>query len=230
MLRLPKILRNKDFYYPVNYNCKTLTLGNKGNDWTINPDKINNKAIVYSFGVGVDISFDLLMVEKFGCKIHAFDPTPKTIQWLSDRKLPDEFRFSDIGLADYDGNANFKLPANPEYVSGAFTSDDKNSQTIEVKVKRLKTIMQQLKHPHIDLLKMDIEGAEYDVIKSIVDDNLSIGQILIEFHHRFPEHGICKTKQAIKRLEEFGYHVFHISANGEEYSFIKNTIVKNPVE
>ncbi len=221
LLRLPKVLRNKDFYYPVSYKCQTLTLGNKGNDWTIHPDKIDDNSIIYSFGVGVDISFDLLMIDKYGCQIHAFDPTPKTKQWLYAQELPDKFRFFDIGLADYNGNANFQLPANPEFVSGVFTQDTENAQIIEVKVKRLKTIMQQLGHSHIDLLKMDIEGAEYDVIESIIEDNLSIGQILVEFHHRFPEHGIHKTKKSIRRLSEFGFQVFCISANGEEYSFMK---------
>src|SRR5690554_1691728 len=41
--------------------------------------------------------------------------------------------------------------------------------------------MTQLGHKHIDVLKMDIEGAEYDVIENILSAQLPITQILIEF-------------------------------------------------
>ena len=40
----------------------------------------------------------------------------------------------------------------------------------------------------IDILKMDIEGAEYDVIDDIINSPVPIAQVLIEFHHRFPNH------------------------------------------
>jgi len=34
-------------------------------------------AVVYSLGIGEDISFDLALIEKYGARVHAFDPTPK---------------------------------------------------------------------------------------------------------------------------------------------------------
>ena len=81
--------------------------------------------------------------------------------------------------------------------------------------------MESLSHNHIDILKMDIEGAEYDVIDDILSSNIAIKQILVEFHHRFPNVGLKKTKETIKKLNNFGYRIFHISNNGEDYSFIK---------
>jgi hypothetical protein len=68
---------------------------------------------------------------------------------------------------------------------------------------------------------MDIEGAEYEVIKNIIDNNIQINQLLIEFHHRFPGIGIKRTKEAIKILNTGGYKIFDVSPSGEEFSFIK---------
>jgi hypothetical protein len=81
--------------------------------------------------------------------------------------------------------------------------------------------MKRLGHTTIDVLKMDIEGAEYEVIEDIVSSRISINQILVEFHHRFPTIGIEKTKNAIKQLNKAGYKIFSISESGQEYSFIK---------
>ena len=56
-----------------------------------------------------------------------------------------------------------------------------SQKVVQVEVKTLETIMTQLGHKHIDVLKMDIEGAEYDVIENILSAQLLITQILIEF-------------------------------------------------
>jgi len=79
--------------------------------------------------------------------------------------------------------------------------------------------MERLGHNHIDVLKMDIEGAEYGVIADLLSCNIRVDQLLVEFHHRWPEVGVQKTKQAIRELNRAGYRIFHISQTGEEYSF-----------
>ena len=73
----------------------------------------------------------------------------------------------------------------------------------------------------IDVLKMDIEGAGYEVIEDLVKSDLEVGQILAEFHHRFRNVGIAKAKRAIKLLNEKGFKIFHASSDKTDYSFIK---------
>lgn len=78
-----------------------------------------------------------------------------------------------------------------------------------------------LGHSKIDVLKMDIEGAEYDVIDDIMYLDIPIKQICIEFHHRFDTIGVGKTIEAIEKLSKKGYRIFSYSKNFEELSFIK---------
>jgi len=221
--RIKKTILKKDFFSIVTKRTKNkITLGNEGASWTVCTESLNSNSIIYSFGVGTDISFDLEMINRFGIKIYAFDPTPKSIQWIDEQKLPEEFIFTPIGIATTSGEIEFTLPDNLNHVSGSINNVlDSKGTTIKVPVKDLKSIMQSFLHDQIDILKMDIEGAEYDVIDFIVDQKIPIKQLLVEFHHRFPRIGIAKSKMAIKKLTLAGYKIFHISTSGEEYSFIK---------
>lgn len=47
-------------------------------------------------------------------------------------------------------------------------------------VKRLATVMKELGHTHLDVLKIDIEGEEYNVLRNI--KGIPIKQILVEMH------------------------------------------------
>ena len=38
---------------------------------------------------------------------------------------------------------------------------------------------------HIDVIRMDIEGAEYEVLENILNNRISVDQILSEFHDRY---------------------------------------------
>jgi FkbM family methyltransferase len=224
LLRVPKVLRKKDFFLVRDTKMATLTLGNKNATWTFHPNILTHDSIVYSVGVGNDISFDLSLIEKYGVTIHAFDPTPKSIQWIQNQQLPVQFRFHESGLAATDGTANFALPENPDHVSASILNNSGNTNFFVGEVKRLQTIMHELNHSRIDLLKMDIEGAEYEVIDDIVTSKVKIKQLLIEFHHRFAGVGIEKSKDAIRKLQENGFAVFHVSESGEEISFINPSL------
>jgi hypothetical protein len=38
--------------------------------------------VVFSFGVANDIRFDTGVIDHFGCTVHAFDPTPRWVEWI----------------------------------------------------------------------------------------------------------------------------------------------------
>lgn len=127
----------------------------------------------------------------------------------------------EFGLSDFDGMLTFRPPENTEHVS--YTTLERpstNDDAISLPVKRLATIMKELRHSKLDVLKMDIEGSEYLVIKDIEMTDIRPKQLLIEFHHRFPNVGIDKTKESLKTLKNIGYKLFSVSESGEEFSFI----------
>ncbi len=178
-------------------------------------EHLSSKSIVYSFGVGTDISWDLDLIQKYGCTIYAFDPTPRSIVWVGTQQLPPQFKFYPYGLAHYDGNMPFYDPPNPKNVS--YSPARKNGTPSYFPVKRLSTIMHELGHDHIDLLKVDVEGGEFALIPDIL--HLPIKQLLIEFHSRFFRFGLMKRILAIIKIRSAGFKLFY--QHGNDWSFVR---------
>ncbi len=80
---------------------------------------------------------------------------------------------------------------------------------------------------HIDLIKIDIEGAETDMLTSASNELLSkLGQITIEFHD-FPYLDLEeKTKYIISRLESIGFYRIDFSRNRTDILFVNRNKVK----
>jgi FkbM family methyltransferase len=192
------------------------------------PDLLHAGSIVYSLGIGKDISFDRDVIKKHGCKVFAFDPTPKSVQWIDEQKLPASFHFNSYGISKQTGIEKFYLPENPRGVSGSLVIHDDVDELklIEVPMKSLPDITNELGHQHLDVLKMDIEGAEYDVIDSILATPVSIDQILIELHDRFFTEKENTSKILVEKMKSFGYEIFAASISYEEVSFIHSTALK----
>ena len=191
-------------------------------EWQVATDRLGPESIVYSVGIGDDISFDLDLVRQIGVTVHAFDPTPESLAWLEGTALPDSFVVHGVALSARDGELALYPHANPDYVSSsilpvAHVSPD----AVRVPGRRLATLMEELGHAHVDLLKMDIEGAEYEVLEDILASGVDVRQLLVEFHHRFPQVGMGRTRDAIRSLREAGYALFTVSSRGEELGFIR---------
>lgn len=226
MLRLRKVLKGVDKYIRQDVVIPITTFGNEGTAWTLIPELLNENSVVYSFGVGDDISFDLCLINHVDLQVFAFDPTPKSIDWIATQNLPKQFTLYPVGLANFNGKAKFHPPKNPNHISATMLDrKETQDQAYKVEVKTLQTIMQELGHNKIDLLKMDVEGMEYDVIDDMKNAGILPSQVLIEFHHRFKGVGIKKTVTAVNTLREMGYKVFHVSRTGEEIAFVKEELL-----
>jgi len=218
-----KLLLGREVFYFRQKKIPTELIGTKEyGSWLIHPKNVTKDSIVYSFGIGQDISFDTDLIKKFDCKVFAFDPTPKSISWLKKQTLPKNLRYFEIGLNAKDDIIEMFPPQNPHHVSYSIVSKNSNAIPVQIKVAQLKTIMQDLGHLKIDILKMDIEGSEYRAIDNILKSNINIDQILVEFHHRFPKISPRETKKTIEQLNNADYKIFAISSSREEYSFVKS--------
>jgi FkbM family methyltransferase len=219
-----KLLTGKVSHIRKGVNCNSVWYGNNYGGFYVHPDKLSGESIVYSFGIGEDISFDNATIDAHGAQVFAFDPTPKSINWIKTQLVSDKFNFLDFGIDQVTGFVNFNLPKDPNNVSGS-TLQHKNVDTlnsISVPMKSFSDIIKQLGHTHIDVLKMDIEGSEYAVIESILSSPVKIDQILIEIHERFFPDGKTRTQKLLKSLDEHGYKVFGVSETFEEISFIRS--------
>jgi len=211
-------VRGRELWQGRQHKVEKISLGNDGASWSVCTAGLTETSVVYSMGVGEEVSFELELIRRFALQVHAFDPTPRSIQWVKKQAIPEKLVFHSFGLGKVDGCCQFSPPVDPTHVSYTMLPR-KTGPMIEAPVYRLATIMKILGHSKISLLKMDIEGAEYDVISDVLSSGIRPEQMLVEFHHRWPEIGIEETRNAIEKLNHAGYTIFDVSASGEEYSF-----------
>ena len=217
--RFALALRGQELWQGVQHRVSKVSLGNEGACWCVSPEGISESSVVYSVGVGEDISFDLDLIQRYRLRVHAFDPTPRSIGWVQSQVLPGEFVFHSYGVAGFDGTCLFSPASDPAYVSHTLLPRSTPWPAVELPVYRLATIMKMLGNTAIDVLKMDIEGAEYEVLFDLLASGIRPRQILVEFHHRWPELGVGRTRRAVRELNQAGYWIFNVSGSGEEYSF-----------
>ncbi|MCP5509412.1 MAG: FkbM family methyltransferase [Chlamydiales bacterium] len=228
-------------------------IGSDYGGWTIPLDSIHQNSIVYLAGVGEDITFDVGLIHRFGCHVHSFDPTPRAINHIKSvfsamkaarsvqpeppskpypviTNIDEKLHFFPFGLWDENTTLKFYAPRNPRHVSHSALNLQKTKQYFMAPCRRLKDIMAELGHDHIDLLKLDIEGAEYRVLDSILKDNLDIRMICVEFDefagmNKLMNNDIQdsteRTIAIVDRLEKRGYSIAY-QYNWTEVLFIKS--------
>ena len=177
--------------------------------------------VVLSFGLGDDISFDRAVISRYKAEVYGFDPTDESLAWLSTQDLPKEMRTYPIGISNIDGKQRFTLPGTEQ--RGNFSAKASNGRSIEFPVMRYCSIVSMLNLSRVDIVKLDIEGSEYEVIPDLLNCDVQPTQLLIEFHHRLHQIPIAATLRTVDLLRRSGYALFDVSPGGRELSFLRHT-------
>lgn len=139
---------------------------------------------------------------------------------LANKINSDKIILKEYGLFIEDAELKFYKPSNNDYVSHSLVNGMKSDDYFMVPVKSLNTIMAELNHDKIDLLKIDIEGCECDVINKMLDDNIYPKYLSVDFDlgwtgERIRDYNKCM--ETIKRLLDNNYIILkNIQA---DYSF-----------
>lgn len=190
-------------------------VGGAERGFAIVPELLVQSSIVYSFGVGTDAGFDLELIGRFGCTVHLFEPRPGHLAWARTKSLPPQIKLHPIGLSDRDGvvtlgplqtTANGRPPRNPARPGTEF------------QVRRLTTLMKQFGHPHIDVLKLELEGAEYVAAHTLTTTSIRPTQILLEFQHETGVYSATRCERVLTQLNELGYRIFDCQPGGHQFS------------
>lgn len=161
--------------------------------WHLPSELIQSDWLVYDFGVGDDISFDIALVERHGCAIHAFDPTPESIAFMEDKSLPG-FQFHPVGVWDDDTIIKFWKPSSDDSISHSADNLRRSSEYVEVEMRTIKTLAAELGHEHIDFIKMDVKGAEQRVIPNLIHDGFRPTLLCLEYDWPYEVYSLLSIK------------------------------------
>lgn len=209
---------------------------------------INQESVIYSFGAGEDIHWEVELIRKYGCEIFLFDPTPRSfehfdklyrnsilkknfhspalkITYDATEEIMEKISFSKIALYNKNTMVKFYKPKNPLDVSHSITNNQDTVSFIDVQAKHLTSIMNSFNHKYIDYLKLDIEGAEYMVVEDIVNNNIDIKVICLEYHYSNDLNAFENVKRlynSLNTLTSNGFKIIH-RQNHKYFTLIKDS-------
>lgn len=115
-----------------------------------------------------------------------------------------QFNLNDVNLVNaavWSENTELNFLADGA-LGGHLTLDDKNLISTKVNAVKLSSYLDQ----KIDLLKMDIEGAEYEVLKSCKDDLGNVQNLFVEYHSF--RNDSQKLDEILNILSEAGFRYY----------------------
>lgn len=195
--------------------------------------ELNENSIIYSAGVGEDVSFDVLLSEKYNSHIYLIDPTERAYTHfcqVRDYYTNKKWKFTGDIQPDYYGMMykvkpnlekmyyikkglwkerdilKFYKQTNEEYVSQSLIKNMFGENYTKVEVLSIKDLMEEKGHARVDLLKIDIEGAEVEVLNKMLDDEIYPKYLCIEFDLLIKRKDVNNTtKKLLERLMRGGY-------------------------
>jgi FkbM family methyltransferase len=185
-------------------------LGSQYGGWWIPSDLIAPGATVVSGGVGEDTTFDEALLDR-GCQVWALDPTPRAAEHVriraSQGSLDEQFHFLPIGLWSQRQSVRFYAPSNPIHVSHSAVNIQHTSTWFVADCWPLEDVMRTAGFDAPDVLKLDIEGAEFKVVNHMLDGSMRPRAICVEVDAPLPE---IRTIRLLRRLRRSGYQLNHV--------------------
>lgn len=136
---------------------------------------------------------------------------------LSHPAYAENLVLNEYGLYTNDTSIPFYFPKNKNHVSCSIKKIGRTEENITVEVKSLNTIMKELNHDHIDLLKIDVENIECDVLEKMLLDKIYPTYLSVDFD--LMKHDRNRCKEIINKLINCGYKI--IKQSGQDFSFVK---------
>lgn len=209
-------------------------LGTSYGGWWVDEGLLSRGGAAICVGAGEDISFDIALNANLGMHVLTIDPTPRAIAHV-ERFLAaagsspapiedgpacydtagfsrDRFRF--LPYAVWSSNTELRLfaPEDARHVSHSALNLQNTKMFIVVQARTLADICHGANLRDTALIKLDVEGAEYEIIRSMLRSGPMPRQLLVEFdefHHPKSLGFIVRLTRAVRGLRRCGYRIAH---------------------
>jgi FkbM family methyltransferase len=200
--RLPRAREQGLVFHPPNFLYK---------------DSIGPSSIIVDVGCGFEADFSLHMISRYAARAIGVDPTAIHEPSLRELEVKTNRQFihkkwlvsRDSGeTMFYESVANESGSVHPGHIN--IRKGESRSYLVESV--NLNDLPLKLGLKEIDILKLDIEGAEYDLFAEIDHIDLQpFRQIYIEFHHRsLTEYSRRDTIDVVKAITAKGFKTFSL--------------------
>jgi len=161
-----------------------VSLGTDYGGWHIPDGVLNAESVCYCIGAGADISFDLELIHRYGARVRSFDPVQAyEARALKDSQGEPRFTFIRAAVATCDGPIRLQRTHHPGSASVSAAGLYDTDSWFEAPGRTLSSLMGELGDTRIDLLKLDVEGAEYDIVPPLDLAGMGVRIFSVQLHH-----------------------------------------------
>jgi FkbM family methyltransferase len=132
----------------------------------------NDISCVVDFGSNIGVSAGYFLTRNKNIKAYLYEPLPDNIKKLklNLNEFESRYELNEVAVGLENGSAKFGFEATGRY--GGLESDFPES--IQVRVLKAEEVISSIlkKEGHIDILKIDVEGLETGILKSLSPENL----------------------------------------------------------
>ena len=154
----------------------------------LNLKHINNNSIILDIGANIGDVSDVIM-KKYDPKIYCYEPNISCYNYMVKRFIKNsKIKIFNVAVSNFSGKTflyfHKKATNITEFNERSSLKKEKDgldiNKKIEVNCIDIKEILE--KHNQIDLIKIDIEGSEYEVMPEIIKNKDKIKMVLCETH------------------------------------------------
>ena len=197
--------------------CSVAYLGSAYGGYALPTELVKGRAGL-SFGAGEDISFEVSVARKLASTVHIYDPTPRAIEYC--KRIISEYDacgegqlfIHPYGVWSECKTERFYAPSDPAHVSHSILNMQHTSEYFVAECLSPREILNRLKLKEISFVKMNIEGAQYEVVNAMFNAHITPDVICITFdelHSPFDENATHRLRELVKRFYSESYVPVH---------------------
>lgn len=208
-------------------------MGTKYGGWWIFAPAVGKDPLLIDCGLGHDISFPIAFLARCGGRVIGIDPNPAAIEYCRTRspaamEIRAEAFWTTAGetLTFHLPRPVEELPKGADGVSGSLLASHSyaGESALSVRTTSLAEVLASAGRSECDVFKLDIEGAEYDVLTALCASGeiRRARQVLIEFHHHCTSHPLEDTLNAVEKVQGSGFKLAH--TEDRNYVFVRRDV------
>jgi FkbM family methyltransferase len=208
--KIRRALRRRWFEFRISHAPRLTApgledIGSAYGGWIVPTGLVEPAWTCYSVGAGGDVSFDLELARRFGTTVRAIEAVPDLVE-LAVREGAGESLFSahHAAVAPHDGPIRMQVTHDSQSRSVSPAGLYESENYVEVPGRSLQSLMAELGDDHIDLLKLDIEGGEYELLGMLDLRSLGVKVFATQVHHTGT---VGDARRLIDGLHKQGYEL-----------------------
>jgi len=190
---------------PLHPGASIVSLGSEYGGWAIPEGVVSRGWLCYSVGMGADVTFDLELIRRYGARVRGFDAVAGYVDLARERLCGVEgFSAHQAALAVANGPLRMGVTHDPQSgsVSSAGLYDAR--EYVELPGRTLGSLMRELGDERVDLLKIDVEGAEYGLLPTLDLRRAGVKLFAVQLHHTAT---VREAKRLLADLSDQGYEL-----------------------